>query len=235
MSTPGPEPDRDPRPFARTEPAFDPAPVTLEGRLVRLEPLREDHVPDLTAVALDPDLWRWTRHQVRDEASFHAYLAQAFAAAAAGTEIPFVQLDARSGTPAGMTRFHSIERAHRRLEIGYTWLAAPWRGTGTNAEAKLLLLTHAFDDLGAHRVEFKTDGLNHRSQAALTAIGATREGTLRRHVVMDNGRVRDSVYFSIVWDEWPAIRRRLAARVEAAVAGRPGGEYPALGGSGGRA
>lgn len=109
------------------------------------------------------------------------------------------------------------------------------RGTGANAEAKLLLLTHAFDDLGAHRVEFKTDGLNHRSQAALTAIGATREGTLRRHVVMDNGRVRDSVYFSVVWDEWPPVRQRLAARVETAVTARAGSDGPALGRGGGRA
>ena len=114
-----------------------------------------------------------------------------------------MQVDVASGAPAGMTRFHSIERAHRRLEIGYTWLGVPYLGGGRNAEAKLLLLDHAFDTLGAHRVEFKTDGLNARSQAALTAIGATREGTLRRHVVLDNGRVRDSVYFSITWDEWP--------------------------------
>lgn len=210
-------PDPDPRPFARTAPPFDPRPVTLAGPLIRLEPLTREHVGPLTSIALDPELWRWTRHQVTGAASFHAYLDQAFAAAAAGTEIPFAQVDAATGRPAGMTRFHSIERAHRRLEIGFTWLAAPWRGTDHNAAAKLLLLTHAFDDLGAHRVEFKTDGLNLRSQAALAAIGATREGTLRRHVVMDNGRVRDSVYFSIVWDEWPNVRQRLAAKVAASV------------------
>jgi N-acetyltransferase len=211
-----PPADPDPRPLARAAPPFDPRPVTLPGRLVRLEPLAEAHAAGLTAIALDPDLWRWTRHLVTDERSFRAYLDQAFTAAAARTEIPFVQVDAASGRPAGMTRFHSIERAHRRLEVGYTWLAAPWRGTGHNAEAKLLLLTHAFDDLGAHRVEFKTDGLNLRSQAALAAIGATREGTLRRHVVMDNGRVRDSVYFSVIWEEWPEVRERLAAKVEVA-------------------
>jgi RimJ/RimL family protein N-acetyltransferase len=117
-----------------------------------------------------------------------------------------------------MTRFHSIEPDHRRLEIGHTWLAEPYRGTGHNAEAKLLLLDHAFDALGAHRVEFKTDATNARSQAALAGIGATREGTLRRHVVLENGRVRDSVYFSIVWDEWASVRPALAAKVEAAVA-----------------
>lgn len=213
-------PDPDPRPFGRTSPAFDPAPVTLTGRLVRLEPLTRDHVPALTEIALDPDTWRWTRNLVTDAASFHAYLEHAFAAAAEGTEIPFVQVDLATGRAAGMTRFHSIERAHRRLEIGFTWLAAPWRGTGHNADAKLSLMTHAFDDLGAHRVEFKTDGLNLRSQAALAAIGATREGTLRRHVVTGSGRVRDSVYFSVVWEEWPEVRERLAARVGTLMARR---------------
>ncbi|HEU0243149.1 MAG TPA: GNAT family N-acetyltransferase, partial [Candidatus Limnocylindrales bacterium] len=131
-------PDDDPRPLARTSPAFDPAAVTLAGRLVRLEPLADGHREGIHDVALDEDLWRFTRHLVRTPAEVDAYLAQAFAAAAAGTEIPFVQVDVASGRPAGMTRFHSIERAHRRLEIGYTWLAAPYRGSGHNAEAKLL-------------------------------------------------------------------------------------------------
>jgi RimJ/RimL family protein N-acetyltransferase len=204
--------------MGRTSPPFEPAPVTLEGRLVRLAPLAEGHRAGLHEHALDPETWRYTRHIVTTPAQFDAYLDRAFEAAADGTEIPFVQVDVASGRPAGMTRFHSIERPHRRLEIGYTWLAEPYRGTGHNAEAKLLLLDHAFDALGAHRVEFKTDGTNARSQAALAAIGATREGTLRRHVVLENGRVRDSVYFSIVWDEWPDVRGPLAARVASAIA-----------------
>jgi N-acetyltransferase len=208
--------DPDPRPMGRTSPPFDPRPVTLRGRLIRLEPLEERHRAGLHAIAFHEDTWRWTRHVVTSPAQFDTYLAHAFEAAGAGTEIPFVQVDVASGAPAGMTRFHSIERAHRRLEIGYTWLGVPYLGGGRNAEAKLLLLDHAFDALGAHRVEFKTDALNARSQAALTAIGATREGTLRRHVVLDNGRVRDSVYFSITWDEWPGRRPALLARVEAA-------------------
>jgi len=211
-------PADDPRPLARTSPPFNPRPRTFSGRLVGLEPLEERHRPAIHAIAGDPEIWAWTRHVVETPGDVDRYLDQAFSAAAAETEIPWVQLDAASGAVAGMTRFHAIERAHRRLEIGYTWLAAPFRGSGHNAEAKLLLLTHAFDDLGAHRVEFKADGLNMRSQRALEAIGATREGTLRRHVVMDNGRVRDSVYFSVVWDEWPDVRDRLARRVEAAAA-----------------
>jgi RimJ/RimL family protein N-acetyltransferase len=217
-----PQPFDDPRPFGRTSPPFEPGPLTLTGRLVRLEPLSRSHVDGLTVVALDPDTWRWMFREIPDPASFHGYLDQAFAAAEAGSEIPFVQVHAVAGHPIGMTRFLSIERAHRRLEIGHTWLAGPWRGTGHNAEAKLLLLAHAFDELGAHRVEFKTDALNERSQAALEAIGATREGTFRRHLVLANGRVRDSVYFSVTWDEWPDVRAGLVARVDEAVA-RAGG------------
>ncbi|HKF86153.1 MAG TPA: GNAT family protein [Candidatus Limnocylindrales bacterium] len=207
--------DPDPRPIGRTSPPFDPRPVTLAGRLVRLEPLDERHRAGLHAVALDHDTWRFTRHIVTTRAQFDAYLDDALEGASTGAEIPFVQVDVASGREAGMTRFHSIERAHRRLEVGYTWLAAAYRGTGRNTEAKLLLLDHAFDALGSHRVEFKTDALNVRSQAALAAIGATREGTLRRHVVLDSGRVRDSVYFSVVWDEWPEIRRALVAKLAA--------------------
>ncbi|HEX5827151.1 MAG TPA: GNAT family protein [Candidatus Limnocylindrales bacterium] len=210
------QPFHDPRPMGRTSPPFEPRPVTLAGRLVRLEPLEGRHLDGIRAIALDAELWRWTRHVVDGPPALEAYLVAARTASEAGTEIAFAQVDVASGRVAGMTRFHSIEPAHRRLEIGNTWLAAPFQGTGHNAEAKLLLLDHAFEALGAHRVEFKTDGLNARSQAALAAIGATREGTLRRHVVNEDGRVRDSVYFSVVWDEWPTVRERLAARVEAA-------------------
>ena len=205
--------DPAPRPMGRSAPPSPPRAAALAGRRVRLEPLADRHRAGLHAIAFDEDTWRWTRHIVTTPAEFDAYLDQAVEAAVAGTEIPFVQVDVESGAPAGMTRFHSIERAHRRLEIGYTWLGVPYLGGGRNAAAKLLLLDHAFDTLGAHRVEFKTDALNDRSQAALAAIGATREGTLRRHVVLENGRVRDSVYFSIVWDEWPAIRPALLSRV----------------------
>jgi N-acetyltransferase len=205
--------DPDPRPLARTTPAFDPVAMALRGRLVHLEPLGREHVAGLAAIAFDEETWRWGLSSVMDEAALHAYLDAAFLAAAEGREIPFVQVEAASGRPIGMTRLHAIERAHRRLEIGYTWLAGPWRGRGHNTEAKLLLLEQAFDRWGAHRVEFKTDANNARSRAALAAIGATEEGTLRRHVVTVSGRVRDSVYFSIVWEEWPAIRARLEDRV----------------------
>jgi RimJ/RimL family protein N-acetyltransferase len=207
--------DADPRPLARTSPPFEPRPVTLAGRLVRLEPLGERHRAGLLEVAFDPETWRWTRERVRDAADFDAYLGRARAAAEAGREVPFAQLEASTGRPIGMTRFLAIERSHRRLEIGFTWLARAWRQRGFNAEAKLLLMSHAFDELGAHRVEFKTDANNTAARAALRAIGATEEGTFRRHVVTDAGRVRDSVYFSVIWDEWPAVRSHLEALVAA--------------------
>lgn len=213
---PDPHADNDPRPLARGEPPFDPRPVTLTGHRVRLEPLREAHVPGLLQVAFDPETWRWMREQVTDEAGFRRYIAEAFGAAATGEQLPFVQLDVSTGRPIGMTRYCAISVPNRRLEIGYTWLAAPWRGNGTNAASKLLLLSHAFETLGAHRVEFKTDAQNARSRAALAAIGATEEGIFRRHIVTLSGRVRDSVYFSVIWEEWPAVRGHLEERVAAA-------------------
>jgi N-acetyltransferase len=220
------EPAIDPRPLARTSPPFDPGPVTLEGRLVRLEPLAPAHTAGLHALALHDSTWQWMLTRIATPAGFDAYLGRAAAEAAAGREIPFVQVDAVTGRPIGMTRFLNIDRANRRLEIGHTWLAPAWRGRGCNDEAKLLLLGHAFDELGAHRVEFKTDANNARSRAALRAIGATEEGTMRRHMVTESGRVRDSVYFSVTWDEWPDVRARLDARVEGAIAGSAQAKAP---------
>lgn len=220
-------PSDDPRPLARTAPPFTPGPVILAGRIVRLEPFAEAHLAPLAEHALaDPRTWQWTREQVTDDATWRRYVDRALAAAAAGTEIPFAQVEAATGRPIGMTRLHSIEPAHRRLEIGFTWLAAPWRGTAANTEAKLLLMAQAFDGWGAHRVEFKTDAHNVRSRAALRAIGATEEGTLRRHVVTDAGRVRDTIYFSVTWEEWPAVRAHLEARLAARLA-TTGGDPPA--------
>jgi RimJ/RimL family protein N-acetyltransferase len=137
----------------------------------------------------------------------------ALAAAQAGTEVPFATVDRASGRVIGSTRFLSIDAHHRRLEIGYTWIAPAWQRTAANTEAKLLMLRHAFDTLGALRVEFKTDSLNERSRAALAAIGATEEGTLRNHMVTDSGRRRHSVYFSVIQEEWPSVRQLLEARL----------------------
>lgn len=190
-----------------------PAPVTLEGRLVRLEPLTREHLPALSAVGLDPDLWRWTVSRVRDEREMAAWLDTALAEQAAGRSVPFTILDRTAGLVIGSTRYGNISVPDGRLEIGWTWLGRSWQRSGRNAEAKLLLLAHAFDTLGASRVEFKTDALNAASRAALRSLGAIEEGTLRRHTRTAAGRVRDTVYFGILREEWPAVRAGLEERL----------------------
>ena len=195
-------------------------PVTLEGRLVRLEPLAESHLRDLVDVAIDPTLWRLTIAQVHDEASLRAWLETALRNRAAGAEMPFATIDLASGRAIGSTRFLSIVPDHRRLEIGWTWVGTAFQRTGANREAKLLQLTHAFETLGANRVEFKTDARNERSRTALLGIGATFEGIFRSHMIMPWGPLRDSAYFSVVNTEWPEVKARLEAKLEARVEGR---------------
>ena len=195
-------------------------PLTLEGTVVRLEPLSLEHVPGLTAVGLDGELWRWTLSSIQTPGDMRAYVEQALTAAVDGSEVPFATVERATGTVVGSTRFLSIVPQHRRLEIGYTWVASPWQRTAVNTEQKLLMLAHAFNALGALRVEFKTDSLNERSRKALLGIGATEEGTLRNHMLTDSGRRRHSVYFSVTEEEWPRVRmhleQRLARRTSAA-------------------
>ncbi len=188
-------------------------PVTLEGSIVRLEPLSLDHLPGLTMVGLDAEIWRWMPRLVQSPADMRSYVEDALAMRETGTEMPFATVERASNKSVGSTRFMAIEPRHRRLEIGYTWLAPAWQRTAINTEAKLLLLTHAFNVLGALRVEFKTDALNERSRAALLGVGTTEEGTLRRHMLTDQGRKRDSVYYSVIEEEWPRVRQRLEARL----------------------
>ena len=193
-------------------------PVTLEGTHVRLEPLAELHVDALCAVGLDPALWELSLSHVATRDDMRRYVADALAEQARGAALPFAHVERATGRVVGSTRLGNYAPEHRRVEIGWTWVAAPWQRTAVNTEAKRLMLAHAFEVLGAHRVEFKTDALNHRSRAAVRRLGATEEGTLRGHMVTDRGRVRDSVYYSILADEWPAVRARLDARL----ADRPG-------------
>ncbi len=189
--------------------------LVLQGERVRLEPLDARHVPDLLEAAADPATWTWLFGRLDDEAAMRAWLADALRARDAGTEMPFATLDARTGRVVGSTRYLAIVPAHRRLEIGWTWLAPATWGTGINVEAKLLLLTHAFDELGAMRVELKTDARNDRSRAAILALGAEFEGIFRKHMRMPDGRIRDSAWYAITDDDWPAVRSRLEARVAA--------------------
>lgn len=191
-------------------------PVTLEGRHVRLEPLSLAHHADLCAVGLDEDLWRWIPTQVRTPDDMRAYIEIALRAQAGGSALPFATVDRESGRAIGSTRFGNIDREHRRLEIGWTWIARQWQRTAVNTEAKYLMLRHAFETLGAMRVELKTDSLNERSRRAILRLGAVEEGTFRKHMLTESGRVRHTVYFSIIDEEWPGVKARLASRKSAA-------------------
>ncbi len=186
-------------------------PAVLVGSRVRLEPLQRDHVADLALVAFDPALWRWTIARPQDSSGLERWLETALANAEAGSEQPFATIDLASGRAIGSSRFMSIVPEHRRLEIGWTWVGTAFQRTGANREAKLLQLGHAFEILGANRVEFKTHARNERSRAALAGIGATFEGIFRSHMIMPDGSLRDSAYFSVIADEWPAVKAGLEA------------------------
>jgi RimJ/RimL family protein N-acetyltransferase len=192
-------------------------PVVLEGRVVRLEPMAPTHVDGLAEVAFDPELWIWTLARPTDRAGLEAWMATAMANAAAGTELPFVTIDRATGQPIGSSRYLNIVPEHRRLEIGWTWVASAWHRRGANREAKLLMLEHAIEGLGCHRVEFKTDSLNEKSRAALLGVGATFEGIFRNHMVMPEGRLRHSAYYSVIDSEWPAVKARLLESIDKVV------------------
>ncbi len=188
---------------------MDLAPVVLEGDVVRLEPLRLDHVEALSAVGLDPSLWALTTIRVHTPAKMRAYVEDALTEQRAGASLPFATVERATGRVIGSTRFGNITPAHRRVEIGWTWIAPAWQRTAVNTEAKLLMMRHAFDTLGCRRVELKTSALNLRSRNAMLRIGAIEEGTLRQHMINSDGSNRDSVYFSVLDSEWPVVQARL--------------------------
>jgi RimJ/RimL family protein N-acetyltransferase len=189
-------------------------PVTLTGRLVRMEPLAERHLDDLARVAYDDAVWRWTIAKPLDEAGLRTWFDLALANANATTEMPFATVDLASDRAIGSSRYMTITPEHRRLEIGWTWVGTAFQRTGANREAKLLQLGHAFETLGAERVEFKTHARNERSRAALLGIGATFEGVLRHHTIMPDGSNRDSAFYSVLAAEWPDVKARLEARLQ---------------------
>jgi RimJ/RimL family protein N-acetyltransferase len=184
-------------------------PVVLQGRHVRLEPLSHRHHPELCQVGLDDELLRWTEAYPPTPEGLRAYIEAALQLQAQGTALPFAVVSLADGRAVGSTRYGNIDRAHRRVEIGWTWYGRAWQRTAVNTESKYLLLGHAFDTLGCIRVEFKTDALNERSRRALRRIGAQEEGVLRHHMILPSGRIRDTVYYSIIDDEWPAVRVHL--------------------------
>lgn len=188
-------------------------PVVLEGRFVRLEPLRSGHLAALCEVGLDPELWRWTVTRIRTNEDMLDYIATAIELQEQGSALPFVTIDRSSNTLVGSTRYGNIDKANRRLEIGWTWLAKRWQRTPINTEAKYLMLKHAFEVLGCVRVEFKTDSLNEKSRRALLRIGAKEEGTFRNHMIVSDGRLRHSVWFSIIDSEWPVVKIDLEQRL----------------------
>jgi N-acetyltransferase len=184
-------------------------PVTLHGALVRLEPLSLDHLPGLAEVGLDPAIWQWTTARPTTTGELRAWAETALGNRDAGNEFPFATIDQATGRPIGSSRFMNIALEHHRVEIGWTWVAPAWQRTGANREAKLLMLGHAFGTLGCRRVEFKTDSLNEPSRTALLGIGAQFEGIFRNHMVMLDGRMRHSAYYSVIDEEWPAVKAGL--------------------------
>ena len=190
-------------------------PVTLAGRAVRLEPLARDHHALLVAGACDPDLWRVTADFAGTPEDLARWIEDALRAQGAGSALPFALVHPGTGEGMGSTRFMNVDERSARAEIGSTWVARPWQRTRVNTEAKYLLLRHAFDTLGLERVELKTDAVNARSRAAILRLGAVEEGTLRRHTRTWDGRMRDTVYYAILRDEWPAVRDRLERRLDA--------------------
>jgi len=189
------------------------SPITLEGQHVRLEPLSLAHQEALIAAVGDGELWNSTVTIVPSRETIASYIGTALNAQAQGHALPFVFIRKESGLVVGCTRFFHIERDHRRVEIGYTWLSASAQRTSINTEAKLLLLTHAFEFWRCIRVEFFTDFLNHQSRTAILRLGAKQEGILRNHMIMPSGRYRDSVCFSITEAEWPDVKARLKEKL----------------------
>ncbi|MDZ7265887.1 MAG: GNAT family N-acetyltransferase [candidate division KSB1 bacterium] len=188
-------------------------PVTLPGRHVCLVPLSLTHLEDLCSAGLDEKLWRFTVSPVRNRDDLQAYITTALREQAAGSALPFATCLAATGRAIGSTRFGNFDPANRRVEIGWTWIAQPWQRTAINTEAKYLMLRHAFETLGCLRVEFKTDLLNERSRRAILRLGAQEEGILRNHMITSAGRVRHSVYYSIIDSEWPAVKRNLEEKL----------------------
>jgi RimJ/RimL family protein N-acetyltransferase len=203
---------------------MEPRPITLTGRLVRLEPVTVDHAAELfAALTADPTIWRFrtllaptTVDEMRQQ------IARDLEAQEGGNLVAFAQVERATGRTVGGTTYMNISRRDRGLEVGSTWLGKPWQRSGLNTEAKYLLLRHAFEDLGAVRVQLKTDARNLQSRAAIERLGAVHEGTLRKHLLMPDGVLRDSVIYSILDDEWPGVKVSLETKLAAHATPAPG-------------
>jgi N-acetyltransferase len=189
-------------------------PVTLEGRYVRIEPLGHEHADAVRAAVADGELWRlwYTSVPAPDKTTEWIDIALDLRERLGG--MPFVVREKPSGVLVGATRYFNVDAANRRLEIGHTWYAQRVQRTAVNSECKLLLLTHAFEALGCIAVEFRTSSFNFRSREAIARLGAKQDGILRNHQILADGTLRDTVVFSIIASEWPAVKRHLVFRLE---------------------
>ena len=190
-------------------------PIMLEGGVVRLEPMGIGHLDGLWEAGRDESLWRLIPTNVGSIDDMRRYVETALVDRERGVALPFVTVERASGKVIGSTRFGNIDAANLRAEIGWTWITPAFQRTAVNTEAKLLMLTHAFETWKCIRVELKTDALNQRSRAAIKRLGATEEGIFRKHVICDTGRFRDSVYFSIIDTEWPTVKENLRSKLSA--------------------
>ncbi len=190
-------------------------PLTLEGAIVRLEPLHREHAPLLWDAAKDAleDIFRWVPYPMRSLEDFQNAIEKILDEQRRGLSVPFATLERSSGHVIGSTRYMNMDLSNRRVEIGSTWIAPAWQRTAVNTEAKYLMLRQAFEEWHCLRVELKTDAFNEKSRNAILRLGAKEEGTLRKHLVTWTGRVRDSVYFSILDTEWPEVKTRLEHRL----------------------
>ncbi len=190
-------------------------PVTLQGSIVRLEPIRPEHVELFWQAAKDAldDIFQWIPYRMKTIEDFEQLVEKALGEQERAESVVFATVESKSGRVIGSTRFMNIDRANRRVEIGSTWIAPAWQRSAVNTEAKYLMLRHAFEVWQCMRVELKTDALNQKSRNAILRIGAKEEGTLRKHLITWTGRVRDSVYFSILDTEWPKVRAGLEAKL----------------------
>lgn len=191
-------------------------PVTLEGEIVRLEPLALAHAAALAEAGLHPELWRLQPEPVESADDMRRYVERALASQAAGACLPFAIVRRVDGQVIGATRYMDIALPHKRLEIGATWLTPASQRSGANTEAKYLLLQHAFETIGIMRVVFKTEVTNLQSRQAILRIGGVEEGVFRKHLIAQSGRTRDMVYFAILDEDWPAAKARLLARLRRA-------------------
>jgi N-acetyltransferase len=192
-------------------------PVILRGKIVRLEPLSEDHITSLAKVGLEDKIWRFMRYgNVETVEQLTTWVCELLELESQGSDLPFTVIHLSSGEAVGCTRYLNIDARERALEIGGTWYGLDYQGTLVNTECKYLLLKHAFEVLGCVRVWFKTDARNLRSQRAIERLGAVKEGVLRNHMILPDGYIRDSVMYSILPTEWPEVKHTLETRLEAA-------------------